>query len=137
MTDMRMFPVVAAALLDPAGRVLVQQRPPGKPMAGLWEFPGGKIEVGETPEAALVRELNEELAIVVDAAHLAPLCFASESQADRHLLLLLFVTNRWRGEPQALEASALRWAGPGELDDLPMPAADRFLIAALSRLRPG
>jgi 8-oxo-dGTP diphosphatase len=137
MTDTRLFPVVAAALFDAAGRVLVQQRPPGKAMAGLWEFPGGKVEIGETPEAALVRELKEELAIIVDAADLAPLCFASEPLDDRHLLLLLFVAHRWRGEPQAVEATAVRWVRPDDLHDLPMPPADRPLIAALSRPRPG
>lgn len=133
MTDMRPIVVVAAALIDTAGRVLVQQRPAGKAMAGLWEFPGGKIEPGETAVAALVRELGEELAVLVDPADLRPLCFASEPLDDRHLILLLYRLTVWRGEPRAMEAAALRWVMPGALGDLPMPPADRPLIAALSR----
>jgi 8-oxo-dGTP diphosphatase len=97
----RLFPVVAAALVDAQGRVLVQQRPPGKQMAGLWEFPGGKLESGETPEAALVRELAEELGIAVDPADLAPLTFASEPLGGKHLLLLLYLCRAWTGAPAA------------------------------------
>ena len=129
-----LFPVVAAALIDDTGRVLVQQRPPGKLMADLWEFPGGKMEPGETPEAALVRELAEELGIAVAAADLIPATFASQPLGDRHLLLLLYVCRRWTGEPQALDAVALRWAAPGELRDLPMPPADAPFVDVLERL---
>ena len=127
------FTVVAAALIDPAGRVLVQQRPAGKAMAGLWEFPGGKIEPRETPEHALVRELAEELDIMVDIADLQPLAFASAPLDGRHLLLLLYGCRIWRHEPRAVEAAALRWATPKELRALPMPPADLPFIAILER----
>ena len=130
-TPQSLFPVVAAALIDPTGRVLVQQRPPGKQMAGLWEFPGGKIEPGETPEAALVRELHEELGIAVAERDLAPLTFASETLGDRHLLLLLYVCRVWRHDPVALDAVALSWALPADLRALAMPPADAPFIAAL------
>ena len=133
MTEARLLIVVAAALLDADGRVLVQQRPAGKPMAGLWEFPGGKVEPDETPEAALARELAEELAIAVDPADLVALTFASELLGERHLLLLLFTARRWRGDARAVEATALRWVTPDELAALPMPSADRPLIVALLR----
>jgi len=123
--------VVAAALVDAAGRVLVQQRPAGKHMAGLWEFPGGKVEAGETPEAALVRELAEELAITVAVDALVPLTFASEPLADRHLLLLLYRCDAWIGEPQPLEAVALAWHAPSALRGLTMPLADLPFIAVL------
>ena len=126
--------VVAAALIDADGRVLVQQRPPGKPMAGLWEFPGGKIDVGETPEAALRRELEEELGIAIDESCLAPAVFASEPMADRHLLLLLYVLRKWPGSPEARHASALHWLRPVELHRLDMPPADRPLIGLLEAL---
>jgi 8-oxo-dGTP diphosphatase len=132
-----LFPVVAAALIDGAGRVLVQQRPAGKAMAGLWEFPGGKVEPGEAPEAALARELMEELGIAVLPADLEPLSFASEPLDGRHLLLLLYLARRWTGEPLPLDAAALRWAAPSELADLPMPPADRPLVAALTRMLAG
>ena len=132
MVGVRLLPVVAAALIDEGGRVLVQQRPAGKSLAGLWEFPGGKIEPGETPEDALVRELREELGIVVDPADLRPASFASEPLGDRHLLLLLFVARAWRGEPRAIEAAEVRWCSAAELSSLPMPAADRPLLAALA-----
>jgi 8-oxo-dGTP diphosphatase len=125
------FLVVAAALIDGAGKVLLQQRPPGKAMAGLWEFPGGKIEPGETPESALVRELEEELGIRVEEGALAPLSFASAPLGERHLLLLLYACREWSGEPEALHASALRWASPAEMRSLPMPPADLPLIGAL------
>lgn len=125
--------VSAAALVDADGRVLVQQRASG-PLAGLWEFPGGKIEAGETPAAALIRELREELDIDVEAACLAPAAFASEPLGDRHLLLLLHVCRKWRGIPRAVEATALRWLRPVELFALPMPAPDRPLIALLEAL---
>ena len=129
-----LFPVVAAALIDGAGRVLVQQRPSGRQMAGLWEFPGGKLEPGETPEAALVRELAEELGIVVAATDLMPATFASHGLDDRHLLLLLYVCRVWRGDPQALDAVALRWAKPDEMRTLPMPPADAPFIDVLEKL---
>ena len=126
--------VVAAALIDGDGRVLVQQRPPGKPMAGLWEFPGGKIDAGETPEAALSRELAEELGISIDESCLAPAVFASEAMANRHLLLLLYVLRKWPGSPEARHASALKWLRPVELHRLDMPPADRPLIGLLEAL---
>src|SRR3546814_446030 len=128
------FIVVAATLVDGDGRLLVQRRPEGRSMAGLWEFPGGKIEAGETPEQALVRELAEELAIDVEAACLAPACFASEALGDKHLLLLLYVCRKWRGTPQAVHASALRWVRPVELYSLDMPPADLPLIGLLEAL---
>ncbi|WP_374524934.1 (deoxy)nucleoside triphosphate pyrophosphohydrolase [Sphingopyxis sp.] len=126
--------VVAAALVDRDGRLLVQRRPEGKPMAGLWEFPGGKLEPGETPEQALIRELAEELAIDVDHACLAPACFASDTLGDRHLLLLLYVCRKWRGTPIAQHATALRWVRPVELHALAMPPADEPLIGLLEAL---
>lgn len=126
--------VVAAALVDRDGRVLVQQRPEGTAMAGLWEFPGGKIEPGETPEAALIRELDEELGIVVDHACLAPACFASEPLGDRHLLLLVYALRKWQGVPVAQHATALRWVRPVELYGLDMPPADRPLIGLIEAL---
>lgn len=128
------FLVVAAALIDADGRVLVQRRPAGKMMAGLWEFPGGKIEPGETPESALIRELDEELGIDVAAACLAPAVFASEALAGRHLLLLLYICRKWTGVPRALDADALHWCRPGELHALAMPPADRPLIGLLEAL---
>ncbi|KQN37671.1 NTP pyrophosphohydrolase [Sphingomonas sp. Leaf407] len=131
---MSMLFVTAAAMVDRDGRVLVQQRPPGTHMAGLWEFPGGKVEPGETPEAALVRELYEELGIVVDHSCLAPAAFASEPLGERHLLLLLYALRKWTGIPQALQATALKWVRPVELHALAMPPADRPLIALLEAL---
>lgn len=126
--------VTAAALVDADGRVLVQQRPPGTAMAGLWEFPGGKIEAGETPERALIRELDEELGIVVDHACLAPAAFASEALGERHLLLLLYALRKWHGIPVARHATALQWLRPVQLHALPMPPADRPLIGLLEAL---
>lgn len=126
--------VVAAALVDADGRVLVQQRPVGTSMAGLWEFPGGKVEAGETPEAALVRELREELGIETWDSCLAPAAFASEPLDDRHLILLLYVCRKWRGVPTALHAADLRWVRPLELHGLDMPPADRPLIGLLDAL---
>ena len=124
--------VVAAALVDASARVLVQQRPPGKALAGLWEFPGGKVEPGERPEAALIRELREELGIEVAAADLSPGPFVSAGSGDRHLLMLLYVVRRWRGEPRAIEATGLHWDRPAELRTLTMPPADRPLVAWLT-----
>lgn len=126
--------VVAVALVDRDGRVLVQQRPPGKPMAGLWEFPGGKVEAGEVPEAALARELAEELGIAIDAHALAPTAFASEGLGGRHLLLLLYVAREWEGTPEPHHASALQWVRPAEMRALAMPPADVPLVDALERL---
>lgn len=126
--------VVAAALVDDAGRLLVQQRAPGRAMAGLWEFPGGKLEADETPEAALVRELAEELGISAAARDLQPAAFASERLGDRHLLLLLYLLRRWEGTPTALDASALRWEPVEGLRNLPMPPADLPLVDALAAL---
>ncbi len=126
--------VVAAALIDAGGRVLVQQRPAGKPMAGLWEFPGGKIESGETPEKALSREIAEELGIRLAPDGLSPACFASEALGARHLLLLLYIARRWEGVPQALHATALRWVRPAELRGLEMPGPDRPMITILEAL---
>lgn len=126
--------VVAVALIDADGRVLVQQRPPGKPMAGLWEFPGGKVEQSEVPEAALVRELAEELGIGVEIEALTPVAFASERLGARHLLLLLYRADRWEGAPEPRHASALRWVHPAEMRALAMPPADVPLVDALERL---
>ncbi|MBW4329609.1 (deoxy)nucleoside triphosphate pyrophosphohydrolase [Stakelama sp. CBK3Z-3] len=128
------FLVVAAAMVDADGRVLVQRRPPGKPMAGLWEFPGGKPEAGEMPEAALVRELREELGIETEASCLAPATFASEPLGEKHLLLLLYVLRKWRGVPRALHASELQWLPAPALFSLDMPPADRPLIGMLDAL---
>lgn len=132
--DAKLLLVVAAALADGEGRVLVQQRPPRKPMAGLWEFPGGKVDPGELPEAALCRELGEELGIEVNAGDLAPAAFASESLGERHLLLLLYTVREWSGEPEARHATALRWVRPDELYGLEMPPADLPLIGLLEKL---
>lgn len=123
--------VVAAALVDGDGRVLVSQRPEGRSLAGLWEFPGGKVEAGERPEDALVRELAEELGIVVSEACLAPLTFASHAYPDMHLLMPLYVCRRWDGLPQSLEGQALRWVRAPALRELAMPPADAPLIPAL------
>ena len=126
--------VVAAALVDADGRVLLQQRAPGRQMAGLWEFPGGKVDNGEIPEQALIRELKEELGIDTDAACLAPASFASAPLGSRHLLLLLYVCRKWRGIPRALDASALRWVRPTQMFALDMPPADKPLIVILDQL---
>ncbi|HVQ09709.1 MAG TPA: (deoxy)nucleoside triphosphate pyrophosphohydrolase [Allosphingosinicella sp.] len=126
--------VVAAALIDADGRVLLQRRAPGRAMAGLWEFPGGKVEEGELPEGALVRELAEELGIETDAAALAPACFASAPVGRRHMILLLYSCRRWRGEPRPLDASALKWLLPAEMAAEEMPPADQPLIALLAAL---
>ncbi|MGA4552074.1 (deoxy)nucleoside triphosphate pyrophosphohydrolase [Methylorubrum aminovorans] len=123
--------VVAAALVDTDGRVLMAQRPEGKALAGLWEFPGGKIEPGERPEETLIRELAEELGIAVKEPCLAPLTFASHAYPDFHLLMPLYICRRWEGVPQSREAQALRWVRPGALRDLPMPPADLPLIPFL------
>jgi 8-oxo-dGTP diphosphatase len=129
-----LLPVVAVALVDADGRVLLQQRPPGKPMAGLWEFPGGKVEAGETPEAALIRELEEELGIATHASCLAPATFASAALGEKHLLLLLYVCRKWSGQPEARHATALQWARPAQMYALDMPPADLPLIGILDAL---
>jgi 8-oxo-dGTP diphosphatase len=126
--------VAACALIDADGRVLLAQRPAGRPMAGLWEFPGGKVEAGERPEQTLIRELREELAIVVEEACLAPLTFASHSYADFHLLMPLYVCRRWQGIVAAQEGQQLAWVRPNRLRDYDMPAADLPLIAHLTTL---
>lgn len=126
--------VVAAALVGENRRILLQQRSPGRSMAGLWEFPGGKVEKGETPEAALARELREELGVAVEAEALTPACFASAPLGERHLLLLLYLCRAWAGEPQPLDAAALRWAHLSEMRGLAMPPADRPLIDLLEAL---
>lgn len=126
--------VSAVALIDIEGRVLLAQRPEGKSMAGLWEFPGGKVESGETPEAALVRELHEELGIETWNSCLAPLTFASHSYEDFHLLMPLFACRKWNGIPQPKEGQTLAWAKASELRNYPMPAADVPLIPILRDL---
>ena len=126
--------VVACALVDADRRVLIAQRPAGKQLAGLWEFPGGKLEPGETPEEALIRELEEELGVSTKTACLAPLTFASHSYESFHLLMPLFVCRKWQGTPVAREHTALKWVRPQALRDSPMPPADAPLIAPLSDL---
>jgi 8-oxo-dGTP diphosphatase len=123
--------VAACALVDPDGRVLLARRPEGKPLAGLWEFPGGKVHPGETPEDALIRELKEELDIDVSAACLAPFTFASHGYEEFHLLMPLYLCRRWGGTVRATEGQALAWARPARLGDYAMPPADRPLVAML------
>ncbi len=126
--------VAACALIDADGRVLIAQRPQGKSMAGLWEFPGGKVEPGERPEQSLIRELKEELGIIVKEECLAPLTFASHLYPDFHLLMPLYVCRRWEGFVKALEGQRLKWVRPTELRDYPMPPADEPLISHLTTL---
>lgn len=126
--------VAACALIDADGRVLIAQRPQGKPMAGLWEFPGGKVESGERPELSLIRELKEELGITVKEDCLAPLTFASHAYPDFHLLMPLYVCRRWEGTVTALEGQNLTWVRPNKLRDYEMPPADVPLIAHLMAL---
>jgi 8-oxo-dGTP diphosphatase len=133
-SPLRLLLVAACALVDADGRVLLAQRPPGKAMAGLWEFPGGKLNAGETPEGCLIRELREELGVDTEASCLAPLTFASHSYDGFHLLMPLYVCRVWRGQPAPREGQALRWLRPRELRELPMPAADRPLIPVLEDL---
>jgi 8-oxo-dGTP diphosphatase len=134
MTEKKLLLVVAVALVDADRRVLIAQRPEGKSMAGLWEFPGGKVEPGETPEVALIRELDEELGISTKEACLAPVSFASHSYENVHLLMPLYACRKWQGEPRAKEHTALKWVRPQALRDYPMPPADEPLIAALCDL---
>ncbi|HMN85677.1 MAG TPA: 8-oxo-dGTP diphosphatase MutT [Bauldia sp.] len=131
---MKLLLVVACALVDPDGRVLISQRPEGKAMAGLWEFPGGKVEAGETPEATLIRELREELGIDTQSSCLAPLTFASHAYPEFHLLMPLYVCRRWEGIAAPQEGQAVKWVRPRQLRDYPMPAADLPLIAPLIEL---
>jgi len=126
--------VAAVVLVDADGRVLLAQRPDGKSMAGLWEFPGGKVDQGETPEAALIRELHEELGIDVAASCLAPFTFASHAYPDFHLLMPLYVCRKWSGIPMAREGQRLTWVRPARLADYPMPPADKPLVAMLRDL---
>jgi len=128
---MKIVLVAAVALVDPDGRVLLAQRPEGKSMAGLWEFPGGKVEPGESPEETLIRELAEELDIEVKQACLAPLCFASHRYEDFHLLMPLWICRRWTGTVRGREGQALKWVRPTRLREFPMPPADEPLIPHL------
>lgn len=134
MSQLPILLVVACALVDADRRVLIAQRPPGKSLAGLWEFPGGKVEADETPEAALIRELEEELGVSTKTACLAPVSFASHSYENFHLLMPLYACRKWQGQPQNREHTALKWVRPQALRDYPMPPADAPLIAALCDL---
>jgi 8-oxo-dGTP diphosphatase len=134
MADKPILTVVAVALVDADGRVLLAKRPADKSMPGLWEFPGGKIKAGESPEAALIRELKEELGIDVQQSCLAPLTFASHAYADFHLLMPLYVCRRWQGEVTAREGQSFAWVRPTRLADYPMPPADKPLVAPLCDL---
>ena len=131
MADVKLTLVVACALVDADKRVLIAQRPEGKAMAGLWEFPGGKIEAGERPEQTLIRELHEEIGIDVSEPCLAPLTFASHTYPDFHLLMPLYICRRWEGTVTARERNALTWVRANKLRDYPMPAADIPLIPHL------
>lgn len=130
-TDLPTVFVSAVAMVDGDGRVLMAQRPEGKAMAGLWEFPGGKIEQGETPEVALIRELREELDIDISASCLAPFTFASHSYEKFHLFMPLYLCRVWRGEPKGAEGQNLKWVYPHKMRELPMPEADIPLVAML------
>jgi 8-oxo-dGTP diphosphatase len=134
MTQLPLLLVASCALIDPDGRVLIAQRPPGKAMAGLWEFPGGKVEKGERPEDTIIRELREELGIVVRETCLAPFVFASHSYEAFHLLMPLFLCRRWEGTLAPQEAQAIKWVRPRDLPAYPMPAADLPLIPLLRDL---
>ena len=131
---MKLLLVVACALIDADGRVLIAQRPEGKAMAGLWEFPGGKLEPNERPEQALIRELQEELGITIREACLAPLTFASHAYDDFHLLMPLYICRRWEGQITARHHAQIKWVRPNKLRDYPMPPADEPLIAHLTSL---
>lgn len=130
----KMLLVAACALIDTDGRVLLAQRPEGKSLAGLWEFPGGKVEPGETPEETVVRELQEELGIVTRIPCLAPLTFASHTYETFHLLMPLFICRRYEGIARGMEGQAIKWVRPQALRDYPMPAADEPLIPFLQDL---
>ena len=131
MADVKLTLVVACALVDADKRVLIAQRPPGKALAGLWEFPGGKLEPGERPEQTLIRELQEEIGITVKEACLAPLTFASHAYDDFHLLMPLYICRRWEGNVIAREGQTLAWVRPSKLRDYPMPPADIPLLPHL------
>ena len=131
MADLPIILVAAVALFDKDGRVLIAQRPEGKSMAGLWEFPGGKVEGGETPEAALIRELREELAVDTVESCLAPFTFASHAYDDFHLLMPLYVCRKWEGQVTPMENQQIKWVMPMRLGNYPMPPADKPLIAML------
>lgn len=131
MTASKLLLVAAVALVDLDGRVLIARRPPGKAMAGLWEFPGGKVHPGETPEAALIRELAEELGIDTQASCLAPFTFASHAYADFHLLMPLYLCRKWHGTAVGREGQELAWVAPNGLRNYPMPPADKPLVAML------
>ena len=132
--SVKLILVAACALIDADGRVLIARRPAGKPMAGLWEFPGGKVESGERPEQSLIRELKEELGIAVREECLAPLTFASHHYSDFHLLMPLYVCRRWEGIVTAKERQSLKWVRPKDLRNYPMPPADEPLIPHLTAL---
>ena len=134
MTEIKLTLVAACALIDADKRVLIAQRPQGKALAGLWEFPGGKVERGERPETTLIRELHEEIGITVSEACLAPLTFASHACKDFHLLMPLYVCRRWEGFVASREGQALKWLHPNQLRAVPMPPADEPLIPALVEL---
>ena len=134
MSDVKLTLVVACALIDGDKRVLLAQRPPGKSLAGLWEFPGGKVEPGERPEMTLIRELKEEIGITVSEPCLAPLTFASHAYETFHLLLPLYICRRWEGTVTAREGQKLAWVRANKLRDYPMPPADIPLIAHLQDL---
>jgi 8-oxo-dGTP diphosphatase len=134
VVSVKLVLVAACALVDTDGRILIAERPVGKPMAGLWEFPGGKVEDGERPEQTLIRELREELGIVVNEACLAPLTFASHTYPDFHLLMPLYVCRRWDGTVIALEGQRLAWVRANRLRDYPMPPADEPLVSHLMAL---
>lgn len=130
----RILLVAACALVDNDGRVLLAQRPEGKQLAGLWEFPGGKVEIGETPEETLIRELQEELGIITQAACLAPLTFASHTYDDFHLLMPLYICRRYQGIARGMEGQAIKWIRPRDMRNYPMPPADEPLIPILCDL---
>lgn len=134
MAQSRLVLVAACALVDPDGRVLIAQRPPDKSMAGLWEFPGGKVEQGERPEDTVIRELHEELSITIREACLAPLTFASHAYPDFHLLMPLYICRRWEGTVMPREGQAIKWVRPRDLNLFPMPPADLPLIPMLRDL---
>lgn len=134
MTELPVLLVTAVALVDVDGRVLLARRPSDKPMAGLWEFPGGKVQEGELPEAALIRELHEELGIDVTESCLAPFTFASHTYEDFHLLMPLYVCRVWQGFVTAREGQELKWVRPRDMEEFPMPPADVPLVAMLRDL---
>ncbi|WP_420241889.1 8-oxo-dGTP diphosphatase MutT [Roseiterribacter gracilis] len=134
MSESKLLLVAAVALIDPDGRVLLAERPAGKQLAGMWEFPGGKVDAGETLEQALIRELQEELGITVEKSCLAPFTFASHAYETFHLLMPLYVCRVWEGTVQPLEGQRLAWVKVGDMDSYPMPPADKPLVAMLRDL---